>query len=223
MSKLTFQDKLAARINKVITFPQWLVDNIKFADERRNLKSQRKIFYTITPPPKLSNVGDHAQAIAIRVWLEKHYHQLPIIEVDKSQTRYLMPALKWLIGSEDLIFLHSGGNLGDRGMWSEKNRRLVIKSFPKNKIISLPQTIHFSETKIGRREKENTRKIYAAHPNLTVIGRDPKSGEIAEELFPKAKTYCMPDFVLSLPPKNSGIKNTTPKVLLCLRLDSESA
>ena len=223
MSEFTFQDKLAARINKVITFPQWIVDNIKFAYERRNLKSQRKIFYTITPPPKLSNVGDHAQAIAIRLWLEKHYPQLPIIEVDKSQTRYLMPALKWLIGSEDLIFLHSGGNLGDRGMWSEKNRRLVIQSFPKNKIISLPQTIHFSETEIGRREKKNTRKIYATHPNLTVIGRDPKSGEIAKELFSKAKTYCMPDFVLSLPPKNPGIKNDPPKVLLCLRLDSESA
>lgn len=226
MPNFTFRDKLLLRAKKIVTSPQWLIDNIQFAYNHRNLKNKPKILYTITPPPKLANIGDHAQAIAIRLWLEKHYPNLPIIESDKTQSRYLLPALKWLVNPQDLIFLHSGGNLGDRGMWSEKIRRLVIKSFPNNKIISLPQTIHFSDTETGRREKENTRRVYAAHPDLTVIGRDPRSGEIAKELFPKAETYCMPDFVLSLPPKKSGgvnQKNRPSKVLLCLRLDSESA
>ncbi|MEM7757813.1 MAG: polysaccharide pyruvyl transferase family protein [Cyanobacteria bacterium P01_A01_bin.40] len=223
MSDLTLKDKLLAKAQKIIRSPLWLADNIKFAFEQRNLKNQAKVFYTITPPPKLANVGDHAQAIAIRLWLEKHYSPMPIIEVDKTQSRYLMPALKWLVNPQDLIFLHSGGNLGDRGMWSEGIRRLVIRSFPRNKIVSLPQTIHFSDTEIGRREQENTRRIYARHPHLTVIGRDPRSGEIAKELFPKAETFCMPDFVLSLPPKDLGTRNNPPKVLLCLRLDSESA
>lgn len=221
MSNLIYRAKLLAK--RIVSSPQWLLDNIKFAHEHKHLKDRDKILYTITPPPKLANVGDHAQAIAIRLWLEKHYPQLPVIEVDKFQSRYFMPALKWLVNPQDLVFLHSGGNLGDRGMRSEKMRRLVIKSFPGNKIVSLPQTIHFSETEVGRREKENTRRIYAAHLNLTIIGRDPRSGELAQELFPHAETHCMPDFVLSLPPKDSGSKNNPPKVLLCLRLDSESA
>ena len=115
------------------------------------------------------------------------------------------------------------GNMGDRAMWSESIRRLLISTFTKNKIISLPQTIYFSESPIGKRERENTRRIYAIHPNLTVIARDPRSGEIAAELFPNAQTFCMTDFVLTLPPRQPGKKNNPPRVLLCLRNDAESS
>jgi pyruvyl transferase EpsI len=113
--------------------------------------------------------------------------------------------------------------LGDRGKWSENKRREIISTFPTNQIVSLPQTIYFSDTPIGFREQEKTRRIYATHPNLTVIGRDPRSGELAAQLFPKAKTFCMPDFVLSMSPRNSEKINNLPKILLCLRLDDESA
>ncbi|WP_158631899.1 polysaccharide pyruvyl transferase family protein [Chroococcidiopsis cubana] len=171
----------------------------------------------------MKNVGDHAQVIAIQIWLKKHFPKLPLIEMDKNQVRYFLPALKWLVQPDDVLFLHSGGNLGDRGMWSERVRRLVILAFPKNQIISLPQTIYFSDTPTGRREQENTRTIYATHPNLTIIGRDQRSGELAAELFPKAQTFCMPDFVLSLSPSQSDKRNNPPKVLLCMRLDDESA
>ncbi len=197
--------------------------NLGFAYTHRNLRNKDKIIYALTPPPYLKNVGDHAQVIAIRAWLEKHFPQLPVIEMDKDQGSYFLPALRWLVQPDDLFFLHSGGNLGDRGRWSENMRRQMIGAFPHNQIVSLPQTIYFSDTPTGKTEQENTRRIYATHPNLTVIGRDPRSGELAAELFPKAKTFCMPDFVLSLPPRSSDKKNNPPKILLCLRLDDESA
>lgn len=120
------------------------------------------------------------------------------------------------------MFLHSGGNLGDRGIWSESIRRLIIFAFPKNQIISLPQTIYFSNTPTGEKERENTRAIYDTHPHLTIIGRDLHSGALATELFPKAQTFCMPDFVLSLPPSQPQPKNDPLQVLLYLRLDDES-
>jgi pyruvyl transferase EpsI len=173
--------------------------NLRYAYTHRNLRYGNKIIYALTPPPYLSNVGDHAQAVAIRTWMNKHFHEVPILEVDKDQSKYYLPALRWLVRPGDIIFLHSGGNLGDRGIWSESIRRLIIQSFPNNLIVSLPQTIYFSDTEKGRREKENTRRIYASHPNLIIIARDPQSGELAKELFPKAQTFCMPDFVLSLP------------------------
>lgn len=199
------------------------LENAKFLDNHKYLKNQRKIIYALTPPAHLTNVGDHAQVVAIRLWLQKHFPQLPVIELDKDQSQKLLPALKQLVEPNDLFFLHSGGNLGDRGIWSESIRRLLISSFPDNQIVSLPQTIYFSDTPTGRIERENSHRIYTAHPNLTVIGRDPKSGELAQELFPKAKIFCTPDFVLSLPPRRSDIKNNPPKILLCLRLDDESA
>lgn len=200
-----------------------IIDNLTFAYSYKHLKNKDKIIYALTPPPYLKNVGDHAQVIAIRAWLDQHFPQLPVIEIDKDRGSYFLPVLQWLVNPDDLFFLHSGGNLGDRGRWSEGKRREIIIAFPENKIVSLPQTIYFSNTEIGKTEQENSRRIYATHPNLTVIGRDPRSGELAAELFPKAKTFCMPDFVLSLPLRHSDKPNNRPKVLLCLRLDSESA
>ncbi|HDY89289.1 MAG TPA: polysaccharide pyruvyl transferase, partial [bacterium] len=106
--------------------------------------------------------------------------------------------------------------------WSESIRRLLIQTFKKNKIVSLPQTIYFSNTEKGKYERENTRRIYNAHSNLTIITRDPKSEEIAKELLTKARIFCMPDFVLSMKPKKSLHKNNPPEALIVLRQDNES-
>jgi pyruvyl transferase EpsI len=201
----------------------FIKQNLWFAYKHRHIRNKRKIIYAITPPPRLKNVGDHAQAVAIHAWIKKHFPTLRVIDIDKDRARYFLPALRWLVQPADLLFLHSGGNMGDRGMWSESIRRLLISTFNQNKIVSLPQTIYFSDTPIGKKERENTRRIYATHPNLTVIARDPRSGELARELFPSARTFCMPDFVLSLPSRQPGKKNNPPKVLLCLRNDTESS
>ncbi|VEP13232.1 Exopolysaccharide biosynthesis protein [Hyella patelloides LEGE 07179] len=210
-------------VYKTVTAPKWIIDNLTFAYSHKKLKNQKKIIYTLTPPPYLKNIGDHAQVIAIRAWLNKHFSKFPVIEMDKNRGHYLLPALQWLVQPDDIFFLHSGGNLGDRGKWSEGMRREMISTFPNNQIISLPQTIFFSDTPSGQAEKEISRSIYASHPNLTLIGRDPRSGELAAELFPQAQTFCMPDFVLSLPLRSSKQRNDPPQILLCLRLDIESA
>lgn len=186
------------------------------------LRGQAKILLALTPPPKLRNIGDHAQAKAVRTWLKKHFPTLPIIEVDKDQSADFMPALKKLIRPADIIFLHSGGNLGDRGIWSESRRRQLLAEFPRNRIISLPQTIYFSDTPNGRKERETTRRIYAQHPNLTLVARDRRSEELARDLFPKATILCAPDFALSLPPRIDDYRKPSSKALLCLRSDNES-
>ena len=215
--------KVVRTIKKVANIPSWLIENCLFIKKYIWLKNQKKIIYALTPPPYLKNIGDQAQVIAIRKWFDKHYPDLPVIELDKDECQKYTWGLGWLISPDDIVFLHSGGNLGDRGKWSESRRRLLISTFTQNQIVSLPQTIHFSDTVDGQKEKEKTREIYAKHPNLTIIGRDPRSGEIAEEMFPHAKTFSMPDFVLSLPPKLSSKTNNPPKIILCLRLDNESA
>lgn len=197
--------------------------NAGFGLAHRGLRRRRKIVYALTPPPYLPNVGDHAQVIAIRAWLDRHVPGVPVVEVDKDKTRSLLPALKWLVRPGDVILLHSGGNLGDRGLWSERVRRTVIQSFPGNKVVSMPQTIFFSDSPTGRSERENTRRIYAAHPDLTIMCRDPRSGELGRKLFPRARTFAVPDFVLSLPSEPPAPPRDPPTGLLCLRLDDESA
>lgn len=215
--------RIYRRLVKTLRFSLAIPLSIGFAFRNRSIRRVRKIIYIVTPPPYLPNIGDHAQIIAIRRWMKKHFPDLPVIELDMDQCKWYLPAIRWLIHPEDLIFCHSGGNLGDRGIWCESRRRLYIRAFPKNRIISLPQTIYFSNTPFGRREEENTRRIYAAHQNLTIIARDPRSGEVAGELFPRAATFCIPDFVLALPPLETDRSKKSGKVLLCLRQDIESA
>ena len=215
--------RIYRRLVKTIRFSLAIPLSIGFACRHRRLRRVRKIIYVVTPPPYLPNIGDHAQVIAIRRWMEKHFDGFPVIELDMDECKWYLPAIRWLIRPDDLIFFHSGGNLGDRGIWCENRRRLYIRSFPDHKIISLPQTIYFSDTPRGRKERENTRRIYAAHPDLTIIARDAQSGRIANELFPRATTFSIPDFVLSLPPRRRLREDTTGKVLLCLRRDIEAA
>lgn len=200
------------------------IKNILFFLRFANLKSKKKIIYAITPTPNLRNVGDQAQVVAIKRWFRKHFPNLPVIELDKNESIYSLGMLKRLISPEDIIFLHSGGNLGDRGVWSEAGRREVIRSFPNHKIISLPQTIYFSETLTGLNEKKISQDIYSRHAQLTIIGRDPESGRLAKELFPKANTFSAPDYVLSLELDRESIDEpySDKRVLMCLRNDDES-
>ncbi|MDD4149129.1 MAG: polysaccharide pyruvyl transferase family protein [Bacteroidales bacterium] len=195
-----------------------------FFKKHEKLINKQKILYALTPPPKLSNIGDHGQVVAIYKWLNDNYSNMPILEIDKSECVTMIKPLKKIINKNDLIFIHSGGNLGDRGIWSETGRRSIIQNFPKNKIISLPQTIYFSDTEKGRAEKKRTELIYNQHRNLTVIGRDLESGKLAKKMFANCKTFAMPDFVLYLQAEDLlKTRNENPKgTLLCLRNDNES-
>lgn len=187
--------------------------------------SAPRAIYALTPTANLRNVGDQAQAVAIERWLARHYPFHEIVELDKDIVIACIDDIKKHVTARDLIFLHSGGNLGDRGKWSEAARRTMIAAFPDNRIVSLPQTIFFSDTPRGRHEREITREIYGWHRHLTVIGRDEVSGQLAADLFPHAQVLTLPDFVLSLRAEDFEVKpktNPTGQIMACLRLDDES-
>ncbi len=187
--------------------------------------AQPRAIYALTPTAGLRNVGDQAQVVAIDAWLARHYPEHRIVELDKNLVLGCIDDLKRRVTPQDLIFLHSGGNLGDRGRWSEAARRAMIAAFPDNRIVSLPQTIFFSDTPLGRHERDISRQIYGRHPHLTVMGRDDISGQIAAELFPTAQVATVPDFVLSLKAEDFALKPDqahADRIMLCLRQDDES-
>ncbi|MGC9337920.1 MAG: polysaccharide pyruvyl transferase family protein [Candidatus Cloacimonadia bacterium] len=214
------RNKLANIFKKNLHFLFNYVGNPFFYLKIKRYKNTKKIIYCITPPPSLRNIGDHAQAVAIRHWFSDNFEDYLVLEFDKNETYRHIRSIKKIVGEKDLIFLHSGGNLGDRGLWSENARRLIIKKLIDNKVISLPQTIFFSSTKKGMKELKVTRNIYNRHPYLTIIARDKYSFELAKQYFPKCVTLICPDFVLYLDKYKEEIKRKD--VLLCLRDDSES-
>lgn len=224
MKSIAKNNKYLNKMRNVYLYLIIVFKNIIFIYKNRRYKKTKKIIYLLTPPPRLSNIGDHAQAIAIHKWFKKHFSYLEVLELNKDDSDMYILALKYLVNKDDIIFLHSGGNLGDRGIWTESIRRKYIKKFKKNKIISLPQTIYFSSSRKGRIEKKKTEKIYNKHNNLIIMGRDEESTNIAKHMFINSKIYNIPDFVLSLDVdygSNNKVK-APKKILLCLRKDKES-
>jgi len=172
-----------------------------------------KIIYTCTPHPGLRNVGDHAQAVCILRWFHKHWPGVPVLEFDKKA-----PVSRVANAAEpdDLIFIHSGGNMNDVATMSEGCRRAVIKALPNHRIISLPQTISFSDEGF-----QAAAEIYNAHLNLTIVARDPMSYSLALKHFGDCDLELCPDFVLGY--GYSPARRKRSGVLLCRRHDWESA
>jgi exopolysaccharide biosynthesis predicted pyruvyltransferase EpsI len=212
-----------------ILFPDFFQKRLKSKNQKKYLKeiqhfkNIKKIVYTLVPSENHKNIGDQAQVVAILKWFEINFPHIPIVEVTKENCLNNVEVLKEIINDDDLIFIHSGGNLGNRFIEQEKGRRIIIKNFPANRIISLPQTIFFSKTETGLKELQLSQIIYNKHKKLTVIGRDIESAKIANELFPNIKSFALPDFVLFM---DSFIvkkeNNNSDGILFCLRNDSES-
>jgi len=199
-----------------------LVNNVWFALGGIRLLRAPKVVLALTPPPWIQNIGDQAQTVAILAWIRRTFPDRAILELNQSETGYFLPALRLLIRPHDLILLHSGGNLGDRYPATERPRRALIRGFPRNRIVSLPQTICFADTEAGRAERDATAASYGTHPDLRLICRDRVSARAAVAMFPRAKLYCLPDFVLSLPSMATPPAADGPPILICRRLDRES-
>ena len=181
-------------------------------------KNKRKIFYCSTPIH--GNMGDQAIALATYKFLQKNYPTYEIIEVEKDQIYKYIKAIKESINKDDLIFIHGGGNMGNWYPDEEYARRLIIETFKENKIISMTQTICFSNDESGKQELEKTKRIYNSHPNLTLLARENKSYEIMKKIF-NCKVLLVPDIVFSL----EGLLESTEKrvnIMTCLRGDRES-
>ncbi|UIF89512.1 polysaccharide pyruvyl transferase family protein (plasmid) [Cupriavidus necator] len=74
---------------------------------------------------------------------------------DKAQIRKSVAAqsrtdgtVEGIIEGSTTIVFHGGGNLGDLYPLHDNFRKLVIKRYPNNKIVILPQTIHFPPRRI---------------------------------------------------------------------------
>ena len=72
--------RISNRLNQYPSY--WNFVNHRFNNDLKEWKSVRKIVYLMAPSPKLRNVGDQAQAVAIRSWFSKHYSEFPVLEIN---------------------------------------------------------------------------------------------------------------------------------------------
>lgn len=92
------------------------------------------------------------------------------------------------------ILLHGGGNFGD--LWPSHHRfRLhVLETFPRNRVVQLPQSIWFDDLEAAT----STKEAMARHPDFHLLVRDHRSLEYAREVLGEERSSMAPDSAVHL-------------------------
>jgi pyruvyl transferase EpsO len=189
-------------------------------DEMRSLVADT--FQTLIPaktPCALVDFPDHPNVGDSAIWLGERAalsgFGVPIVYTCSTRN-YSETELRSRV-QHGTILIHGGGNLGDIWPHHEELREAVIRAFPDNKIIQLPQTMWFGSADSLAR----ARAVFNGHPDLTILARDERSLELARNEFRVASMLC-PDaaFVLGPIPRPRA---PTHDLICLLRSDIESA
>ncbi|MDO4870523.1 MAG: polysaccharide pyruvyl transferase family protein [Candidatus Saccharibacteria bacterium] len=182
----------------------------------------KKRIFLIAGIPIHNNLGDQAIAVAEIKFLKRNAQKAKVICLNLSGGVLFAHSLKKIkkyIQSNDIIFGHGGGNMGDQYPNEELARREIIKNFPNNKIIIFPQTMFFRDTVQAQKMLKQTIKQYSYHKDLTLIAREQKTYQLMKEYFKANEVLLTPDIVLSM--TNLSINEQRCGAMTCLRSDVE--
>jgi pyruvyl transferase EpsO len=122
---------------------------------------------------------------------------------------------KWAL-PDDVIVFQGGGNFGDLYDGHQQTRHCVIQALPRNRIIILPQTIHFR----SKDAYEACCRTLSQHPDLHICVRDRSSYELA---LPMSRhVYLLPDMAHQLWPIPRS-RPSESRHLAFMRVDDERA
>lgn len=205
--------------NRGISRIQYFMSFIHYKDFKE-IKNSKKIIHILTPIH--GNMGDQAIVYATNRYLKDQFSGYEILEIYKKDIYKYAKALKKVVNNDDLIILIGGGNMGNLWIKEERDRRFVMKLFANNKIISMPQTISFTNDEEGEKEFNKSKDVYNRHKKLTIIAREKKSYEIMKNNFSNANVIINPDVVLYLYNDYDVRDNNRNVIMTCLRDDKES-
>ncbi|GIM33805.1 polysaccharide pyruvyl transferase family protein [Paraclostridium bifermentans] len=204
----------ASRIKNKIN----LVMSNRYSKKFKVYEGKKKAILTLTPTH--GNLGDHAIAEASYRYIKESFKEYELIELDIFEVYKYAKPLRNIITEDDIVFTIGGGNMNNYYKIEEESRRFIIDTFKTAKIVSLPQTISFSNDNNGKIELEKTKKIYNSNKDLRIVARENKSFEIMKKEFTNCKIIKSPDMVLYLENLNSNLNNRK-NIMICLRDDLE--
>ncbi len=163
--------------------------------------------------PNHSNVGDSA------IWLG----EVAYLKQRKCRIRYSCDAYNYnpqalcsAVAAGATLLMHGGGNFGDLYPLHQKLRERVVRDFPGNRIILLPQSIHFSAVE----GLERSKAVYGAHQDLHILIRDTVSLEFARRHYSNP-IYLCPDMALMVDFPPLTLKDKIAKLVILSRTDQE--
>jgi pyruvyl transferase EpsI len=201
-----------------LKFKQTIQSHFASPNIHGDLSSKKhKIFIALAAD--YGNLGDVAISYAQYFFLQKNFPNSEIIDVPISQTLRNIREIKKYIRDDDVITIVGGGNLTNKYQDIEDYRLSWVNSFPKNKIISFPQTIDFSKNKDGDKSLAKSFHNYNNHDSFYMFARESISHEKMMAQLTSAALFC-PDIVLSLDKSNPSFERKG--ITCCIREDEES-
>lgn len=168
--------------------------------------------------PEYNNLGDIAIAYATKQFIQREFGEYEFWEVTENQIRTEWKKVQAQVRKQDVLLLQGGGNLNN--IYREQNelREKVIRAFPQNAIILMPQSCFFEDGRKGDQVRLQIKKYFGKHRNLYLTARDELSYERMKEYFTN-ETLLTPDMVLSMKmPQTTEVRSG---IGICLRNDAE--
>lgn len=168
------------------------------------IKTDSIVFLDI---PVYGNIGDLLIMHGTLAFFEQH----------NISPKYIASALNFrntVIGKQDTILFQGGGNLGDLYPVHQKFREKIVSEYKNNRIIILPQTIHFD----SEQHYAECCDIFSTHSDLHLIVRDKPSYRLALKMT--SNVYLLPDMAHQLFPIRCDAPDTQ-KILCLKRRDQE--
>ncbi len=122
---------------------------------------------------------------------------------------------RW-IAPEDVIVFHGGGNFGDLYPYFQELRERVVRSHTENRIIVLPQSLHFSSPE----KMHEAAQLFRMHADVHICVRDQVSYKMAQNFTDKV--YLLPDMAHQLYPMVVANNESSAGSLRISRVDDES-
>ena len=121
--------------------------------------------------------------------------------------------------SDVVILLQGGGNFGDLYPRHNAFRNKIIKLYPNNRIIILPQTVYYK----GSRMLANDPIVMRQHNDLYICARDQYSFDFLKRFRFGSNILLVPDmaFCIDFSKQQDAILPQTERVLLFKRIDKE--
>lgn len=183
-------------------------------------RNSPKIFYFGVP--EHNNLGDLAQTYCTRKWIEENYSNAQVIEVRTriSFDRKFLNYLKSILTENDL-FLFQSGYCSRHKNPDHLMHKNILKRFPEQKAVILPQTVNIKSEK----DIAQTKKIFDKCKHLLFIARDQISFQQAKAFTKESQLVIFPDIVTSLIGRNQKNDEYSRKkregILFCVRNDDE--
>ena len=190
--------------------------NSKIAELRASICNQLSPLipgdYILMDAPYYRNVGD------VLIWEGIHdfCRRLPGRNLGTSNmTTCLFPEL-----SPDVtILLTGGGNFGDLWRIFQDFRLEIVKRYPHNRIVMLPQSVWYENPNLIKKDAD----IMINHPDLHLCARDAYSFKFFSEHFKECNILLVPDMAFFINPDTlkKYRKKTSPRKLYLKRSDKE--